>query len=285
MICKENLWGVVVWYNPTEANVSAIDSYINDIERLVVVDNSDNDNTNLLGKKPNVIYLPNLQNKGIAAALNQGCYFAIDSGAEWILTMDQDSHFNESGLTQLINMANQYKDLDKAAVFSPVHFYGIELKDKRKWKEDYTVEDSVMTSGNLLSLKAFKNVGGFREDFFIDLVDDEFCYRARTKGYQIVMINNVLLNHYLGDSAIMINFLGMKKVFDDHNELRHYYIARNMSYMSRLYPAYKKRFKRRLRKHFKRILLYDNRKKWKKLTYMIRGIKDYRKGVKGAYNH
>ncbi len=286
MIQKDKLWGIVVWYNPTPANIEAAKSYIDDVNELIIIDNSPVDNSALLknfSSNTDIHYVPNMGNKGIATALNQGCELAIERGAEWVLTMDQDSHFNQHGVTDLVQKANSYKNFSKTAVFSPLHHYDNEVKNKRKWKGDYTEEPSVMTSGNLLSLEAYKLIGRFRDEFFIDLVDDEFCYRANEKGFLVVMINTVLLNHYLGDACVPVKILGikMKKTYDDHNPVRRYYIARNTLYMAKLYPRYEKKFKRRIRKQFKRVILYDNSKKWLKLRLMIKGVKDYLCGTQG----
>lgn len=283
MIRKEKLFGIVVWYNPTQENINATKSYIYEVEKLIIVDNSSADNSHLLSHFPSadILYLPNKKNLGIATALNQGCLSAIENGAEWVLTMDQDSHFNENGVSELVEKANSYEFFDKTAIFSPLHHYDNEAKNKRKWKGEYTQENSVMTSGNLLSLDAYRQIGRFRDEFFIDLVDDEFCYRANEKGFLVVMVNTVLLNHYLGDACVPVRILGLKKTFDDHNPIRRYYIARNTLYMAQLYPKYKKLFRHRFRKQFKRVILYDNRNKWVKLRFMLKGISDYRKGITG----
>jgi len=75
MIKENNLVGIVVWYYPTLENVSNINSYISNMHKLIVIDNSDVDNSSLLSGFENtkIIYIANKKNTGIAAALNQGC--------------------------------------------------------------------------------------------------------------------------------------------------------------------------------------------------------------------
>ena len=282
MIRKEKLFGIVVWFNPTQENINATQSYVNEVAKLIIVDNSSVDNSCLLNRFPSadILYLPNKKNLGVATALNQGCLSAMENGAEWVLTMDQDSHFNENGVSELVEKANAYQFFDRTAIFSPVHHFDNKANNKRKYKGEYTQEHSVMTSGNLLSLAAYRRLGRFKDEFFIDLVDDEFCYRANEKGFLVVTVNTVLLHHYVG-RACAIKFFGLKKTFDDHPPFRQYYMARNALYMVQLYPKHKKAFRRCFWKRLKRLVLYDNRNKKLKLRFLLKGVSDYRKGITG----
>ena len=51
--------GVVVLYNPTNEDISNIDSYINDIDLLYVMDNSGNKNDKRLPKNKKIKYIFN----------------------------------------------------------------------------------------------------------------------------------------------------------------------------------------------------------------------------------
>ena len=283
MINKKNLWGIVVWYNPTSENVTGMKTYMSEIDRLIIVDNSSTDNSLLLSEKfaAPVIYIPNMDNK----ALNQGCRRAIEGGAEWVLTMDQDTWFNDGELSVMVEKANKYPSFDEVVIFAPKPIYDIDRENEKKADtEEYMEMDGLITSGNLLSLSAYQRTGPFRDDLFIDLVDDEFCYRALRLSYKLIMISSVSMNHYLGEDSYKTTFLWLTKVVCDHNPVRRYYIARNTLYVRNLYPEHSKKLSRYFRKQFKRILLYDNRKKWEKLRFMIKGVIDYKRGIKGRIN-
>jgi Predicted glycosyltransferases len=287
MIQKNNLFAIVVWYFPNEENLNATSSYVNEVYKLIIVDNSTEDNTPLISTRhwQNVVYLPNYKNKGIATALNQGCELALKEGAKWILTMDQDSHFDKNGIDEFITRANAYKELKHVAIFAPRLKVATSIK-KQKHKEEYTLEKSVITSGSLLSLDAYQKAGSFLDDLFIDLVDTEYCIRLSMLEYKIVMINTVFLNHCFGNGTIPVHFLGLglKKSFADHSPVRKYYIIRNSLYVASLYKDNYKEYITSIRKQFKRVILYDNRHKLKKIRFMIRGYLDYKRGIKGALN-
>jgi Predicted glycosyltransferases len=284
MIEKEKLFGIVIWFNPSEANICATDTYVNEVNKLIIIDNSAVDNSSLIEKKQwtNVIYCPNYENKGIATALNQGCRIALSNKAEWVLTMDQDSFFDTNGVETLIQKANLYHDFNNTAIFSPRHIIDEEKKKKLKIKSEYTIEDGVMTSGNILSLKAYQSIGNFLDELFIDLVDVEYCIRITKKGFHITMINDVMLHHFLGNGA-QTTFLGFKKTFYNHPPIREYYIARNSLYVAKLHKDQSHKYRKHLLKQIKRIILYDHSKKYTKLLYITKGILDYRKGITGLY--
>ena len=72
-----NVCAVVVWYNPNKNMWKNISNYLPSLDKCIVVDNSDKDNSKLIeSRSKKIIYLPNKENLGIAKALNQGCEIA-----------------------------------------------------------------------------------------------------------------------------------------------------------------------------------------------------------------
>lgn len=282
MILNDKICGVVVWYNPTTENVAAINSYISEIKHLFVVDNSDLSNEILLEALPKdkITYVPLNENKGIATALNIGCEAAAEAGAEWILTMDQDSKFDRFSLTQFVEEANQCPTFKQVGIFSPYHYCG---EVSRKKRERFQTIFITMTSGNLLRTEAYLKCGRFRDDFFIDLVDDEYCCRLYRNGFTVVKTNQIILTHALGNGFVRVNRF-FKKTFVQHSVLRHYYIVRNLLEVRQLYPEHIKYFTKKLRKRLKRCVLYDSDHKFEKLKYMYWGWRDYRNRNFGRFN-
>ena len=97
---------VIVWYKPQEMHSptasEAILTYASFFSKIYIIDNSDNDNSEIAKLIPNAIYIPNRSNLGIAAALNIGCAQALKDGFEWCMTMDQDSFFDTNEITRYI---------------------------------------------------------------------------------------------------------------------------------------------------------------------------------------
>ena len=286
-ITEQNLVGVVIWYFPDLQNIQNINTYLQDIKLLVIVDNSNIDNSNLLleFEQSKVKYIPNFQNNGIAKALNQGVRTARDNNAEWILTMDQDSSFINRDLKQYIQAANEYSKIENVAIFSPTYYDSRTDFHNFLPTEKFTRIAYTMTSGNLLSINALLKTGYFNEKLFIDWVDEELCIRIRLNGLNIVRVNPFILNHFVGNGTRKINFFGVEKTFDDYSPVRYYYITRNALYVSKLYPKEAKNIKTRWKRLVRKTIMYDNNRKLRKLGFILNGLVDFKLNKSGSIHN
>jgi len=271
MISKANTIAVVVWYHPSTAEQQAVFCYCHDVRQVIIVDNSDEDNRALSASLPNTIYVPNLRNAGIAAALNQGCQQAAQMGAEWILTMDQDSIWQPYSVAQYMEECNRYDNQSQVAIFAPFHLSGGH-QAKHLAKARFEIINTVMCSGNLLRTQAWQQAGGFREDFFIDLVDDEINCHVRALGWSIIRTNAITLTHQLGSGVQQVGVTHHH--YTSHSTWRFYYIARNMVYILRLYPSERHYYHHQRWKVLKRLFLYEKDEKGKKIATFLRGWRD-----------
>lgn len=116
--------GTIVLYDPNKAEVlENIDSYIDEIDKLYIIDNSLNDNSSLfVNYDKKIEYVWNRDNLGIAKALNIAAGKAIKDGFSWLLTMDQDSKFEKGTLRILEDYINDnFNNNSKIAIVSPFH--------------------------------------------------------------------------------------------------------------------------------------------------------------------
>jgi len=272
--------GIVVLYNSDENVIDNIKSYLDNIEVLYVVDNSTEKKVGIINTIKSLnktVYIDNNGNKGVANALNVGASLASRAGYEWILTMDQDSRFiSAGGIERMSRAASIYS---KIAIISPLHTSKVanSLDDR----SEFSIVSTTLTSGNLLNLKAFQEIGGFRDDYFIDYVDHEFCLRARLFGFIIVRCNSVILEHNLGD--IKKHRLGSTT---NHSPIRRYYITRNRLYTMYLYRHFDPSFfwgeMFAIFAETIKIILYEGQK-FEKLLMIYRGYRDFKKGIGGEY--
>ncbi|MFN8575921.1 MAG: glycosyltransferase family 2 protein [Candidatus Sericytochromatia bacterium] len=277
--------GVTVLYNPTNNLLSIIESYINNIDVLYLVDNSDKINIDLIEKikeKYNVRYISCNGNKGISYALNLAAKKALEENYNFLLTMDQDSTPTRDMINNIKNFIES-NDVERIGIISPVHkIKGLKIEETNSLSEEV---DMVMTSGNFLNLKAFQINGGFLEDLFIDHVDHEYCLRLKKNGYKVIKLNNAVLEHELGNIK-KINFLNKKKFLVYHSPIRMYYFTRNGFYVLNKYKEFiffKKYFLKQLKMDIIfRILFFDN--KFQTLKFILKGYIDYRKNVLGKIN-
>ena len=117
----------------------------------------------------------------------------------------------------------KYSKVDEVASHIAYILKSSDLIYSSVWDEEYLkIEQHV-----IILMDVLDNVGPMRDDFFIDLVDTEWCLRARKKGYEIVAINKVMIDHYLGDYAV--NIIWHK--YPIHSPIRMYYYFRNAIFL------------------------------------------------------
>lgn len=126
------LAGVVVWYNPSKKDIKNIDSYIKAVDKLYIVDNSENgSNESKIPKfKESRVYIPK-ENLGIAKALNIACYKAIKEKYKFILTMDQDSCFKSNDVDKMKTKISSL-DLSKIGIISPWHKTKLKIRKTKR---------------------------------------------------------------------------------------------------------------------------------------------------------
>lgn len=223
-----NVCAVVVAYFPDEGFEARLQTILPQVAKLVVVDNT----PDAISLSPDIIAaweerlhcIANHTNKGVAAALNQGIEHALQQGYCWVLTLDQDTQCYPNMVTIL---GGVYEDcIPRPAVIGSNYLDPRSHKPKVSPQGNKCLEQkTVITSGSLVNAGVAREVGGFREDYFIDQVDHEFCLRVRAHGYQVVISRKPVMAHSVGrPGGARLPLLG---ILPNHPPLRKYYIARN----------------------------------------------------------
>jgi rhamnosyltransferase len=294
-LVSAELAAVVIWYHPQnteqETAVQNILTYSRFCKKIYIVDNSPNDNSGPASQVSNSRYIPNFDNLGIAKAQNQGCQAAVDDGYTWVMTMDQDSSWDNCEFPLYLSEVDNIISNDPAAVsFSPKDIdqkaVGSRLGDikrrlvKKKLsveQHDYEYPDRVIASGNIINLNQWKAVGKFNEELFINDVDYDFCYRLIQNGYKIIKINKCKMNHINGEQKKYF----FPHAFSYHKE-RIYYMTRNKVFIIKKYPEFanKYNYKKTVRRLFLEKLFFFE---FSDLIYAIKGFIDGKKDHYGKY--
>lgn len=251
---------VLVTYNPNQETLcAAIQAIFNQVSDIFIVDNaSENFSFDWLdefnsqtGAKLHL--LPQDENKGIAEAQNIGIKRAIKLGADFVLLLDQDSIASDGMVTELLAAItitqSELANIPVAAVGPTIidrrtkrpYYFMTERKGlPHKWmlsidneKNLQPIEVAVLVaSGTLISIEAMKHIGFMRSNYFINHVDNEWCFRARAMGYRLLGISTSKLEHQFGDNIKQIWFFGYRHAIY-HSPLRNYYDVRNTLLMLR----------------------------------------------------
>lgn len=180
-------------------------------------------------------------NTGVATALNAGFQWALAQNADFVITFDQDSEPAKDMVSRLVDV---YQNL--AASGQRVGAVGPQQVDRRTGRRapflapisrqrrrltpgmGQTVEvDHLITSGCLVPIHVWTEVGPFLDELFIDYVDIEWSLRLRHHGWHLFGVGGATLTHAIGDDVA--KWWGWQ--FPWHSPLRHYFIFRNGTYL------------------------------------------------------
>ncbi|MGL4990777.1 MAG: glycosyltransferase family 2 protein [Sarcina sp.] len=281
---KNNLACIIVSFNIGEDIYKCYNSIKNQVDKVIIVDNGSDEITvkclNKINSLENtkVIFLNS--NQGIATALNEGVRLALELGYEWVLTMDNDSKAQENMVKNMMLTYNNINKDERDNIKSIAPIYIKEGTDcEVETDEKYKYVDLAITSGNIVNLSIFKEIGFFRDDYFIDYVDNEFCLRIIKNKKKIIQVNSAILEHNLGND-IEKKFLGKVIKSTNHSALRRYYLTRNALDVRENFKSLNirhiKNTKRVLLKFIIQILLVE-KNKLKKINFMYKGYKDFKK--------
>lgn len=227
---KDRICAIVVTYHPTESMVERLSNLRGQVQGLVAVDNGSRreEVARLREKQKDLAFhlIENVDNLGIAQALNQGVLWAKNEGYSWVILFDQDSKITDRFVDQMFFDLQAHPNRDRIGSLHPRYVdpnTGIEPKVLRA-KDGGPITS--MTSGSLLPIWIFDKIGLFSPEYFIDQVDTEYCFRIRKAGYMVADSRNAVLLHAPG-APKRLHYLGFSFEPTHHSALRRYYLSRN----------------------------------------------------------
>lgn len=228
---------VIIFYNP-DANCIEHVNRLAAVMHCVVVDNTPDARTGReVGLSPDIEYLPNGDNVGIATAINQGIEALIRSGFDTAILLDQDSEPPATLLSELPAVVEASRLAgDHVALVGPVYDDerlggAAPFVRFRRWSLERIAPegatpidvDFLITSGSCINLDCWAAVGPMEDALFIDFVDLEWCIRAKHKGFRVLGVPWVHMKHSLGDEPVRI----FGRPYPVHIPIRDYYLFRN----------------------------------------------------------
>lgn len=236
---------IVVLFGPgSDTVLSAARAWLGQADLLVCVDNGGGDNVRNAIEAiavDRVRFVTMGGNAGLGAAHNRGIETARAEGATHVLIGDQDSEPLPGMLDALLHAERQAIDAGRrvAAVGPryvddgsgrPSHFVRCGPISFRRVRcganESWVLADFLISSGSLIRLEAFDEVGPMDESLFIDLVDTDWFLRARHLDRVAVGACNAWMKHRLGERTMLIRFF-RTRTLPVHKPFRYYYMIRN----------------------------------------------------------
>lgn len=285
---------MVCFYPDIEELSNNIKSIVGQVDKLFIVDNSEQPvTTEFLTEEEQVRKIEWVllkENMGIGTAHNVGIKMAVEQNFDGILLLDQDSNPPENLVRTLVEGVQFLKDRGiKVACLGPDIFnkntnenYKPLVNKGKVLSEDFVEKDVLISSGKLIVADAVKDIGMMDEDLFIDLVDFEWCWRARKYGYRVFSSKRTRMGHMVGQKNVKILKLYNLLI---PSPIRHYYQFRNtLILLKRDYvPTYWK-FKALVERSIEFILypIFVS-PRLRRIRYIVSGIRDGLFNRKGKF--
>jgi len=230
---------------------------------------------------------------GLAGAYNRGADVLLARQCEVMFLLDQDSGIDASFFTRMMQAAEELGTdtfLIGPKIFEiALQRYMPVIPPGPRWPKPVGVDDRtagvfptlcIISSGSAISAAAYRTLGAFREDYFIEYVDIEYSLRANSRHVPVYMNAAVTLRQTNG----RIERHG-KRFTTHHEAWRRYYIARNAVHCLHLYRSQwgLHWFSAAMTlQQAMSVLLFDSHKV-KKLTAMACGCLDGMRGRLGTF--
>jgi len=263
---KKTVLGIIVLYNPELYYVqNSVVKYLECLDHVFVWDNSEVCHKEIFETMENLSYFSDKKNIGLSRAYQKGVEFAQQKGFELIMTIDQDSQWEN--LSSFITHSKEYLNFNKC-ILGPWPYAKRKLSCSSRLQE----ADWVINSGLITTVDLIESIGGYSSFFFIDGIDIEICLRAKKMGFKVFFDTQSQIIQKYGD-LIAVDFFYKKVSYNAYSSSRYKDIIFTHLYLYRLYKN--KHLLKDLIGYFKlgiKMMLLDGNARWGLIKAMIKGV-------------
>jgi rhamnosyltransferase len=238
---------IFVLYEPTGDFLGNLRKARAACPHVVAVDNSPEEDVrlheSLRGQGIEVIF--NRNEHGLAGAYNRGAEVLIGRRCDLLFLLDQDSEIEPTFFDGMLEAAGTI-GADEFLIGPKIYEIALDkcmpvIPPGKRFPKPFRIDDRterifptlcIISSGSAITAAAYRALGPFREDYFIEYVDIEYSLRARSRGVPVYMNAAVTLRQSNG----RIERHG-KWFTTNHAAWRRYYIARNSVHCLREYRS------------------------------------------------
>jgi len=254
---------VVTYYPEKELLEKNISAFIDHVDKVLIWENTpEQEKLNYRFIEHEKVEYHGDGINSISHGLNYGWQYAKKYGYDYLLTMDQDSVFENF----YFYLQQTIFNLDAPQGIWGPNAYNFAYAGFRQ-------NEKMFTSGMLIKTVLLNELGGWNELFAIDCVDDELCLKAGRKGIRKYILGDAKLVHRLGNPNI-VTFRGHKITLRNDSPSRLYSIYKSHVLMCRLYPedkSYRAESKSFWGKNVIYIVMFE-KNRIQKLLAIFRGI-------------
>ena len=238
---------IFVLYQPTGGFLGNLLKAIAACANVVAVDNSPKEDEHLHEclRRQGIEVIVNRNENGLAGAYNKGAEALLDRKCDLIFLLDQDSTI-EAGFFDGMMEASAALGTDTFLIGPKIYEIALNkcmpvIPPGTRFPKPIRIDEQtegifptlcIISSGSAISAAAYRMLGPFRNDYFIECIDIEYSLRANSRNIPVYMNAAVTLRQTNG----RIEQRG-KWSTTNHAPARRYYIARNSVHCLREYRS------------------------------------------------
>ena len=264
MESKRILAIVVTYYPENDLLVRNVQAFIEHVDKVLIWENTpspDKLQYRFITHEKVEYYGDGINS--ISRALNFAWEYANENGFDYMLTMDQDSYFENFDF--YVGKTVLCKDAPEG-IWTP-------QMNGENVSSEYEEIDIPITSGMLASVKIVNAIGGWNESYTIASVDDEFFLQAHQCKIKKYKVKDASLLQRFGITQVVTVF-GHKLELRNYGPQRLYDIYRNNIILIRKYPKIdylRKNFFHYWLKAIVLVFLFE-KQRFKKTAAIFKGI-------------
>lgn len=171
---------------------------------ILIFDNSDREEileyNELYSKEMGIVYFTEGKNIGLSKAYNRLLTKIEISKNNWIITLDQDTNFPREYFENIII---SIKNKNSCPIKSGIIYFGDNIGSPKNFKKEKfgIFEDiDIINSGLTIRSDVLKEVDGYDEDIFLDMVDYKLIYDLKIRGYnRIEIVPGIISQDFSGN--------------------------------------------------------------------------------------
>lgn len=187
-------------------NILKNNLFLKDKLKIIIYDNSPRFNDDYDFSKDNYIYIADNTNGGLSKAYNEAIKISVGNNANWLITLDQDTKIEEGFLIEAFNTTSNISENVVALVpkiigqnnrqISPMYIDKgyIRTLDPVSNTAGITSGITAINSATIINLNYISELGGYSEDFKLDMLDHWLFNQINKDGKKIYVLNTTIFH-------------------------------------------------------------------------------------------
>lgn len=248
---EKKVYIIVVNWNGAKDTIECLESIAQSSYKnynVIVVDNGSTDSSihHIISRFPNLYLIEAKTNLGFTGGNNLGIKSALNSGADFVWLLNNDTIIERDTLKNVIELASLHKNsgIFGSMIFDyppskKIQFAGATIDwenaiSPHLLKYDANIAiDRVNGCAMLVSRDVCEIAGVFDDNYFLYAEEVDWCIRAKNAGFCCIMCPSSIVFH---KGSVSVERAGGKKI------IYHYYNTRNFLYLiNKLCPLRQKK--------------------------------------------